>query len=125
MTTTAARLARQLYRDDKSRADEVPVATDGRKAYDGWLRASSDAGDTDTREALESVDRDAFAEAWAEAVEADDLLERVRIAAEADDFDTSALGTQRELDQLEYQLSIETDPAVRKRIEARIAAVRD
>lgn len=66
---TAAKLATMLYRDDESRAEEVPVCTDGHRAYDGWLQASSDACDTDTREALESVDRDAFAEAWETCVQ--------------------------------------------------------
>lgn len=65
----AKKLARQLYRDDLSRADEVPVQRDGYRAYDTWLQASSDAGDTYTREALESVDRDEFAAAWGECVE--------------------------------------------------------
>jgi hypothetical protein len=60
----AKKLARQLYRDDLSRADEVPVERDGAKAYDGWLQASSDAGDSDTIDALESVDRDDFAAEW-------------------------------------------------------------
>jgi hypothetical protein len=60
----AAKLALQLYRDDLGRAEDVPVTTDGYRAYDGWLRASSDAGDTETREALEGVDRDDFATAW-------------------------------------------------------------
>ena len=47
-----------------SRADEVPVQRDGYRAYDGWRQASSDAGDADTREALEAVDRDDFAAEW-------------------------------------------------------------
>ena len=64
----AACLARRLFRDDFSRADEVPVETNGYRAYDGWLQASTDAGDSETREALESVDRDAFAAAWAARV---------------------------------------------------------
>ena len=67
---SAKKLARQLYRDDLSRANEVPVQPNGYRAYDGWLQASSDAGDTDTREALESVDRDEFAMAWEECIEA-------------------------------------------------------
>lgn len=74
--TTAKKLARELYRDDMSRANEVPVATDGYKAYDGWLQAASDAGDTDTREALLSVDRDDFAAAWNESVEMTAQLDR-------------------------------------------------
>lgn len=61
---TSKKLARQLYRDDMSRADEVPVARDGETAYDGWVRAASEAGDRDTAEALESADRDAFAAEW-------------------------------------------------------------
>jgi hypothetical protein len=65
----ASKLARQLYTDDLSRADEVPVQRDGHRAYDGWLRAASEAGDRDTREALEAVDRDAFAAAWNALVE--------------------------------------------------------
>lgn len=68
MSTNARTLAYKLFRDDQGRADEVPVATDGHRAYDGWLQASSDAGDTDTREALEAVDRDAFAAAWEDHV---------------------------------------------------------
>lgn len=58
------KLARQLYRDDMSCADEVPVARDGEKAYDGWVRAAGEAGDRDTAEALESADRDVFAAEW-------------------------------------------------------------
>lgn len=67
--TNAKKLASQLYRDDLSRADEVPVQLDGYRAYDGWMQASSDAGDTDTRKELESVDRDEFAMAWNELAE--------------------------------------------------------
>lgn len=81
-TADARDLAVDLYRDDLRRANEVPVATDGHKAYDGWMRASSDAGDTETRAALESVDRDKFAAAW-EAYR-DALAEREEIEAEND-----------------------------------------
>lgn len=63
-TQTAKRLAETLYQDDMSRADEVPVERDGHRAYDGWVRASATAGDRDTAEALEHVDRDEFAAAW-------------------------------------------------------------
>jgi hypothetical protein len=63
-TQTAKRLAEALYQDDMSRADEVPVGRDGHRAYDGWVRASATAGDRDTAEALEHVDRDEFAAAW-------------------------------------------------------------
>jgi hypothetical protein len=66
------RLARQLYRDDMSRADEVSVQRDGHKAYEGWVRASSDAGDRDTRDALEAADQDAFAAEWDRLVAAED-----------------------------------------------------
>ena len=69
----AAKLARDLYRDDMSRADEVPVQRDGRKAYNRWLEGSSDACDTDTKDALLSVDRNDFAVAWEECVERDDI----------------------------------------------------
>jgi len=65
---SANALAQQLLADDRSRADEVPVELDGRKAYDGWLQSSRDASDTDTRDALLAVDRDAFAEAWEHAL---------------------------------------------------------
>ncbi len=61
---TAKKLARQLFNDDLSRADETPVERDGHKAYAAWLGSASDAGDTETREALESVDVDEFAQAW-------------------------------------------------------------
>lgn len=61
---TANKLARQLHNDDMLRADEVPVQRDGHKAYDGWFRAASDAGDRDTLETLESVDREEFAAVW-------------------------------------------------------------
>lgn len=61
---TAAKLASALYRDDMSRADEVPVETDGLRAYDGWLCAAGEAGDSDTSEALRAVDRYDFAAAW-------------------------------------------------------------
>lgn len=57
-------LARQLFRDDMSRADEVPVQRDGAKAYAGWVRAASDAGDRDTLAALKECDADDFAEEW-------------------------------------------------------------
>jgi hypothetical protein len=60
----ARKLARQLYRDDESRADEVPVERDGRIAYERWLQASRDAGDSDTREALEAADRAEFEAEW-------------------------------------------------------------
>lgn len=66
MTEQSKKLARQLYRDDVSRADEVPVQRDGRKAYEGWVQASSDAGDRDTLEALEAADPDAFAAEWSQ-----------------------------------------------------------
>ena len=72
MTTnpTTKKLARDLYRDDMSRADEVPLQQDGHRVYDGWLQASSDAGDRDTADALRAADRDEFASAWNELVEA-------------------------------------------------------
>lgn len=72
MTTTtisARTLARQLLADDQERADEVPVQQDGHRAYDGWVKASSDAGDRDTADALAAVDRDEFAAAWEAALE--------------------------------------------------------
>jgi len=72
MTTEAKKLARDLYNDDMSRADEVPVERDGHKAYDGWLRGSGEAGDRDTSEALAAVDRDEFAAAWEDLVDASD-----------------------------------------------------
>lgn len=58
------RLARRLYRDDLSRADEVPVEPDGLRAYDGWLRAATDAGDWQNRNELRAADRHAFAREW-------------------------------------------------------------
>lgn len=87
MTTTensiVAKLARQLYRDDLSRADEAPIQRDGRKAYDGWLQASRDAGDTETRDALLAVDRDDFAAAWDALVEESDESQRRYETSEA------------------------------------------
>jgi len=70
-TIDTKKLARDLYRDDMSRADEVPVQQDGHRAYDGWLAASSDAGDRDTADALRATDREEFAAAWNELVEAE------------------------------------------------------
>lgn len=67
----AIKLARALYRDDVSRADEVPVQRDGGRAYDGWVTAAADAGDTDTATDLAGVDRADFAAAW-DALVADD-----------------------------------------------------
>ena len=66
----ARALARALYRDDMSRADETPVERDGYKAYAGWLAASTAASDTDTQGDLLAVDRDDFAAAWNALVEA-------------------------------------------------------
>lgn len=66
----ARKLARQLFRDDMSRAPEVPVTRDGHAAYDGWRRAAGEAGDRETVDALRSVDRDEFAAAWEAALEA-------------------------------------------------------
>lgn len=65
----AGTLARALFRDDMDRADETPVERNGYKAFDGWLQAAKDAADTQTRDALLGVDRDAFARAWGELVE--------------------------------------------------------
>ncbi len=85
----ATKLARQLLQDDLSRADEVPVCTDGHRAYDGWLRASSDASDTDTREALEIQTGDpagnyvlaTVSEAdWSDCAECDEHTARVVVA---------------------------------------------
>ncbi len=61
---TAPKLARVLRTDDESRADEVPVELDGEKAYDQWIQAASDAGDSDTLTDLMLVDRLEFAVAW-------------------------------------------------------------
>ena len=60
---SAARLARILYTDDCARSAEVPVAGDGEAAYDGWVRAAGQAGDTDTSADLAAVDRAALARA--------------------------------------------------------------
>ena len=64
LDVASRQLARQLFRDDMSRADEVPLVREGRKAYSTWLRAASDARDRDTLEALEAVDEDVFAAEW-------------------------------------------------------------
>lgn len=64
VSVEASRLARRLYRDDLSRANEVPVERDGAKAYDTWVTGARAAGDQDTIDALAAVDRDEFAAAW-------------------------------------------------------------
>ena len=71
MATKAQKLARDLYDNDMERADEVPVERDGRKAYDGWSKGASDAGDHYTTAALAEVDRDEFAAAWEALIAAD------------------------------------------------------
>ena len=71
--TKAEKLAEHLYKDDQSRADEVPVCSDGGEAYDNWWNAASNAGDHETLEALEAVDRDDFAEAWDTCVAVDEV----------------------------------------------------
>lgn len=62
--TPAQRLARELYLDDCSRADKVPVEHNGHRAYDGWVRAMDEARDNVTGTSLARVDRDEFADAW-------------------------------------------------------------
>jgi len=64
MIVESKKLAHQLFRDDLSRAEEVAVERNGRRAYEAWLAASSDAGDGETREALEAADEDEFAAEW-------------------------------------------------------------
>lgn len=68
------KLARELFDDDMSRVENaddvrggsvtVTVERDGHKAFEGWLQASRDAGDHETRDALLAVDRDVFAGEW-------------------------------------------------------------
>ena len=69
-TKTAEQLAKILFSDDLSRADEVPVERDGGHAYDAWERAAGQAGDEQTSTDLAAVDRAAFAAAWDALVEA-------------------------------------------------------
>ena len=68
--SAAEKLAKILYTDDMGRADEVPVERDGLRAYDGWVRASGQAGDRQTADDLAAVDRAEFAAAWDALVEA-------------------------------------------------------
>ncbi len=49
--------------------DGNPMTEDGNDAYDAWLLSSANAGDSDTREDLLSVDRDEFARSWDNLVE--------------------------------------------------------
>ena len=58
------KLARQLFDDDMSRADEVPICTDGSRAFRKWADAASNAGDRETYAALKAVDSDIFAAEW-------------------------------------------------------------
>lgn len=69
--SNARTLAGRLYRDDTSRAPEVPVEQDGARAYDGWVRAAATAGDSDTSADLDAVDRAEFAAAWDDLIETD------------------------------------------------------
>lgn len=62
LDSPAVKLARQLFNDDLSRGEYV--GPNGQRAYDGWVQASSDAGDRDTFDALAAVDRDDFADEW-------------------------------------------------------------
>jgi len=67
----AERIAKILFSDDMSRADEVPVERDGGRAYDAWRRAAGQAGDQRTAADLAAVDRTAFAAAWEALVRAE------------------------------------------------------
>lgn len=62
----ARRLARQLIQDDLSRVDEgVPLERDGQLAAAGWVAAASQAGDSDTADAiLDAGGQEALAWAW-------------------------------------------------------------
>lgn len=71
---TAAQIAKILFIDDMGRRDDVPVETDGRKAYDAWLTAAGSAGDEQTVMDLEAVSRREFAAAWNALVEEHGLL---------------------------------------------------
>ena len=61
---TAAQVARVLYDDDMSRADEVPVERDGATAIAGWMRSAGEAGDTDTVDDIRAAGESAVAAAW-------------------------------------------------------------
>lgn len=86
---TVQELVQILFSQDKEIADEngCDVEKDGLKAYDGWLQASSSAGDSQTRKNLKSVDRIEFAQAWEDLAWAQDILDEDGDEDDDDDDD--------------------------------------
>lgn len=61
---TTRELVEKLFEIDYANSDEIPVQSNGLKAYQGWVKSSGEAGDYEISSELAAIDESEFAAEW-------------------------------------------------------------